>query len=144
MHSTQQLRVVLFEDDQAFSDLLRKVMQGFGHHVLAFPAPTACPVYLGLGAQCPKEFPCADVLITDNMMPKMSGIEFLQLQRERGCKVLDKNKALMTAALTIKQQRRVEELGCHYFKKPFKISSLKKWLDECAGRVPEGQVLAQL
>lgn len=133
----QKLRVIIFEDDQAFSDLLRKVIQGFGHDVLAFPDPTVCPSYRSLNGWCRKTSPCADVLITDNMMPHMTGLEFLKLQRTCGCKAMDANKALMSAASTPEQENDVATLGCKFFKKPFRIADLQQWLQDCEARVAD-------
>ena len=135
MGTSKGLRVIVFEDDLAVSGLLKKMLQRFGHDVRTFPDPTACPVYRNPECDCPMETPCADALITDIMMPNMNGIELLRLQRRRGCKALDANKALMSAATTPQQRAAVEELGCHFFQKPFKMSEVRQWLNECAERI---------
>lgn len=144
MGTETKLRVIVFDDDKAMTDLFKKMLQGFGHHVTAFSDPTACPVYKTPECNCPCQFPCAEVIITDNMMPNMTGIDFLKLQRRRGCKALDANKALMTAAATPKLLREVKELGCHFFRKPFRLSEVRVWLEECAERVPNSVQLKKL
>jgi len=135
MNSPKKLRIIVLEDDIAMSDLFRKVLQGYGCEVQAFPDPTACVVFNNSECNCPMDKPCADVLITDMMMPNMSGIELLRLQRKRGCKALDANKALMSAITTPYQQEAVKELGCHFFRKPFKLAEIKQWINECAERI---------
>ncbi len=132
---SKKLRVIVLEDDIAMSDLFRKVLQGFGCEVQAFPDPTACAVFGNPECDCLMDEPCADVLITDMMMPNMGGIELFRLQRKRGCKALDANKALMSAVTTTQQQAAVKELGCHFFRKPFKFIEIKQWLNECAERI---------
>ena len=135
MSISKKLRVIVFEDNQAVSDLFKKMLQGFGHHVRTFSDPTVFHACKDLGCEYPEDFPCADALIVDIMMPNMSGIEFLKLQRERGCKILHENKALMSAVTSPQQQAAVEEFGCHFFKKPFRLSEVKKWLEGCAERI---------
>lgn len=135
MNTSKKLRVIVFEDNQAVSDLFKKMLQGFGHHVLTFSDPTVFHVCRDPECEYHEDSSCADALIVDIMMPNMNGIEFLRLQRERGCNILHENKALMSAATSPQQQAAVEEYGCHFFKKPFKISEVKKWLEECAERI---------
>jgi len=65
----------------------------------------------------------------------MNGIELLRLQRKCGCKALNANKALMSAITTDKQQAAVEELGCHFFQKPFKLAEVEQWISDCAKRI---------
>lgn len=139
---TAKLRVLLLEDDPSLSALLKTVLSKRGHQVMAFTDPTACPVFVNPECKCPQEFPCADVVISDITMPNMTGVEFFKLQRERGCKALDANKALMSAA-NQENLAAVDELGCHFFKKPFRLAEIISWVDECATRVPEGRILAQ-
>jgi CheY-like chemotaxis protein len=135
MSTSKKLRVIVFEDNQAVSDLFKKMLQGFGHHVLTFSDPTVFHVCRDPECEYHEDSSCADALIVDIMMPNMSGIEFMKLQRERGCNILHENKALMSAVTSPQQQAAVEEFGCHFFKKPFKISEVKKWLEECAERI---------
>jgi len=135
MSTSKKLRVIVFEDNQAVSDLFKKMLQGFGHHVLTFSDPTVFHVCRDPECEYHEDSSCADALIVDIMMPNMNGIEFMKLQRERGCNILHENKALMSAVTSPQQQAAVEEFGCHFFKKPFKISEVKKWLEECAERI---------
>ena len=113
----------------------KKVLQGYGCEVQTFTDPTACAVFGNPECDCPMDTPCADVLITDMMMPNMDGIELLRLQRKRKCKALDANKALMSAITTPQQQAAVKELGRHFFRKPFKLTEVKQWLHDCAERI---------
>jgi CheY-like chemotaxis protein len=135
MSTSKKLRVIVFEDNQAVSDLFKKMLQGFGHHILTFSDPTVFHVCRDPECEYHEDSSCADALIVDIMMPNMNGIEFMKLQRERGCNILHENKALMSAVTSPQQQAAVEEFGCHFFKKPFKISEVKKWLEECAERI---------
>ena len=135
MNTTEKLKVIVIEDDLAVSDLFKKMLQGFGCDVRTFPDPTACLVFGNFERDCPMDSPCTDVLITDVMMSNMNGIKLLRLQRKRGCKALDANKAVMSATTTPQLRAAVEELGCHFFKKPFKLSEVKQWLNECAERI---------
>ena len=129
-------RIIIFEDDPSLTKLLFLTLTKEGHSVQTFNDPTACPVYKDHEKECPKDKACADVIITDLMIPNMTGIDFLLLQRERGRKAQDHNKALISvAALTEETRRSSNELGCKFFKKPFKISELIDWVDECAKRV---------
>lgn len=142
--SSKQLRIIVFEDDQALSDLLRKVFQEMGHEVFTFSDPTVCPVLRNFKAKCPQKHPCADVVISDIEMPNMSGIELLRILKTRGCKALDENRALMSADTSVEKRTAVKELGCHFFAKPFRLTDVTTWLERCASRVPEGRLLAQL
>ena len=144
MPVSKKLRVILLEDEKAISDLLRKIIQGFGHEVLAFTDPTACVFCKNHGSECLQEYPCADVILSDNMMPNLKGIDYLKLLRTRNCKILDENQALMSAAISPELQEDIHILGCQFFQKPFPISTLQSWLNECAERVSEDRILAGL
>jgi CheY-like chemotaxis protein len=136
MQSSKKLRVIVIEDDPTISGLFKKVLQGYGCDVRTFPDPTAaCAVFCSPECDCRMEQPCTDALITDMVMPNMNGLDLLRLQRKRGCKALNANKALMSAITTPQQQAAVAELGCHFFRKPFNLSEVKQWIKECAERI---------
>jgi len=144
MNENHRLRIFVFDDDPAITRLLQIMLSYKGHHVLTYPDPTACPVYSRASSTCPHQFPCADIIITDIMMPNLSGLELLRLQSERGCKAIAANKALMSAAINREIEEAVRELGCHFFKKPFRINEVTEWLDACAARIPPERKLAEL
>lgn len=135
MNQKKNLRVFIFEDDKNISFLLKMMIDGFGYDVSVFPDPTACPVYREPTCSCSMDSPCADILITDFNMPNMSGVELLKLQRDRGCKTQIENKAVMSAAITPQQREDIEQLGYHFIEKPYRNTEIKKWLEECSGRI---------
>ena len=133
---TRPLKIIVFEDDSALTKLLTVTLEQKGHTVEVFNNPTVCPVYRDHESECPEDKPCADVIVSDLMMPQMSGSEFLLLQRKRGCKALDSNKAIITgAAISDEMQMTIEALGCKLFHKPFRISDFMDWIEECGERL---------
>jgi CheY-like chemotaxis protein len=144
MSEQPRLRIFIFDDDPAITRLLQIMLSHKGHHVRTFPNPTACPVYNRTACTCPQDLPCADVIITDIMMPHMSGIDMLALQKAHGCKALAANKALLSASVNAEIQQAAADLGCHFLKKPFRINEVLDWLEECAQRLPANRQLADL
>lgn len=131
----RKLKVLLFEDDLDMVRLLETVIRGQGYEVASFPDPTACPVYRNPKCTCPADSPCADIVITDFRMPNMDGLEFLKLQERQGCKADIANKAILSAAIPSSYLEEVEKVGCQVIKKPFRVSEITGWLEECAQRI---------
>jgi len=130
------LQIIIFEDDESLAKLLEQILVLKGHSVQCFPDPTVCPIYKDHEKKCPKNTPCADIVISDYMMPKMNGIAFFELQRKRGCKALDANKAIITGSVIDSDMKEaIDELGCHYFKKPFRVAEVLVWVEECEKRL---------
>ncbi len=139
-----ELRVIIFEDDRPTRDLLKLVVEKQGHQVLAFPEPTACPLYENDRCDCRQEFPCGDLLITDNQMPRMTGLEFIRRQQERGCKGIAANKAIASSSWTETQWQEAISLGCKIFYKPLSLVALSTWIQERAATIPADRRLADL
>ena len=136
----QKLNVFVFEDEAVLAILIEKVLLHAGHEVRVFPRPTSCPVFKDHGMQCSQNCRCADVIISDFQMPGMTGLDFFKLQRKRGCKLVDKNKALMSGSPLIKEMKHeIDDLGCHLIGKPFKMADLLTWVDECGQRLCDSQ-----
>ncbi len=135
-------RAIIFDDEVIILDLLKALLAKRGYEVLTYSEPVICPLYEKSGDKCDKEYPCADVVITDLQMPRMSGIELLHCQLERGCPVTIKNKALVTTELDTENEETVRKLGCAFIGKPIKLSVLGDWLDGCETRFDLSRPLA--
>lgn len=137
-----KLRILVFDQEHSLRELLKTFLKQQGHEVLAYNDPTVCPLYGNLtdeGCCCPQERPCADAVLVDINTPKINAFEFLKLQRSRGCKALDANKAVMSAYLSGALDQAITEFGCHHIGKPFRLQEIRKWIDECAERVASTQ-----
>lgn len=143
MELSRPLRIFVFDDDPSITRLFDLVLSGKGHDVHIFTDPSYCCIY-NQQHQCQQGYPCADVIITDIMMPKMNGIDLLRLQRDKGCKLTPKNKALISAKIDTEQQAAVDELGCHFIRKPFRLDDIIKWVEECSERIAPDQQLLKL
>jgi CheY-like chemotaxis protein len=64
-------------------------------------------------------------------MPEMTGLELLQRQSERGCKIDIKMKAIVSGYADEELVAKCRDLGCSFFEKPFSFSELSIWLSEC-------------
>ena len=134
MIDVRKLKVIIFEDDKTTTHLLSTILKVLGCEVSAFPDPTAYSHLCPPDSKCPKEVPCADVIISDIMMPHVTGTEFLRLLQKRDCKILNSNRALMSAGATQLQQIEAKELGYHFISKPFRIDRLRQWIIDCTNR----------
>ncbi len=100
-----------------------------GYDVHAFSEPLYCPIYHVGECECNNHTLCADIIITDINMPRISGLEFLKKKKENGCKA--PHVAIMSATWTNEEQQEALASGYKIFEKPFELLEIKKWLDEC-------------
>jgi CheY-like chemotaxis protein len=135
-------RAIICDDDHQVLDLFRRMLEKMGYEVLTAETPVTCAFYSDHADICPQHDRCTDVLITDNSMPGMTGMELLEIQHQRGCKLTSKNKALMTGNADTELRKKAAELGCRVFPKPLSISTLIEWLQECEKRFNLSEPLA--
>jgi CheY-like chemotaxis protein len=80
------LKIIVFEDSEPVLSAITCLLKSRGHEVHGFSDPSISPLYDDSACDCPREQPCADVLITDNVMPRITGLEFISRQALKGCK----------------------------------------------------------
>lgn len=131
----RNIRINIFDDDPTNLRLFTAIMASRNYEVQAYDRAVVCPVYKTEVKECGRIKPCADIIITDNQMPGMTGIEMLLEQAQRGCRVDARNIAVASADLDHQQRKIVEGLGCVVFTKPFRLQDLVAWLDDCERRV---------
>jgi len=123
-------RVIIFDDDAMLLELLEFYFDRWGYEVFSYQTPIVC-LFNGCSGSCESLAPCADLLISDFQMPQMTGIELFQLQTQKGCRIKNKMKAIMSGHADGKLLAQCKDLGCKFFQKPFDSSELYTWVREC-------------
>ncbi len=124
-------RAIIYDDDEIILDLLTHFLLKRGYQVYAYKEPKVCPIYENKFENCSHLSPCADLMISDYQMPKMTGIELYQRQAMRGCSVDIKMKAVLSGSTDPSLVEQCTRLGCSFFKKPFRLPELVEWLSAC-------------
>ena len=129
----RKLRAIVMDDEQLILAVFKLFLGRRGYEVIALDAPVTCSVSPGTGV-CRTRRPCCDVLLTDYRMPAVNGLELLDEQERRGCKLDVRNKALISGFLDAHAHKSVKRLGCRAFDKPIVFSEIEEWLAECEQR----------
>ena len=119
---------LLFEDNTLCRDLMTEILLEKDYEVTAFADPTSYIAAKNGNSACPDNT-CADALITDNQMPGMSGLELIQWMNDRGCKLPNHRKAVISGSWSHEEQEHALQLGCKIFQKPATIEEIHQWLD---------------
>lgn len=136
----RKMRVILFDDDQNIRKFLERALKHKGYEVFIYQDPSLCPLQHSHDCQCEENELCADIVITDIDMPNVSGLDFIDGQLRKGCKI--QNIAIMSGAWSELKIKRAKDLGCAVFEKPFALSALTEWLDKCEERMDKGKNLS--
>jgi DNA-binding response OmpR family regulator len=137
-----KLRVLLFEDDPSLLLLLSVLIKRQGHEVLEYSTPADSPVAHGKKCICRPGETCADLVITDHLMPEETGLNFIRQKKAIGCMAARKT-LLMSGNLTDRETKEALALGCRVFPKPFRSQELMAWIAEVQGTVDPGRKLKQ-
>ena len=70
----------------------------------------------------------------------MTGLEFIQGQLQKGCKI--KNIMVMSADFTTPEYQQSMKSGYFTIAKPFSLSDIKYWLEECKNNIDPNRDLA--
>lgn len=131
-----KLRILVFDDDLDTRKMLQTALVNKGHEVTALADATQFPFINRESCPCLTDDPCADILIADNIMPTIEGIDFFKRLKERGCQPIVKgNVAIMSSYLTIHYMSEMDKMGIHYFRKPFKLKEIYDWVELCQARI---------
>ncbi len=120
------IRVYVLDDDELIRITLSSFLEQEGYEVSAFAQPDHCPIYYSKTCGCKKGQACADIIITDLNMPGQSGMDFIENQIRRGCKV--NHIAVMSGDWSDPGLNKARHMGLMVFLKPFSILHIRKWL----------------
>jgi CheY-like chemotaxis protein len=120
---------LVFDDNLACQALLSEVLEEQDFNVTSYADPidfiTEHPE-----THCPRKSPCVNLILTDNQMPGMTGIELLEQLKKKGCKIADNRKAIISGNWSTDQLSRAKDIGCKIFFKPTPIEEIHAWLNE--------------
>jgi DNA-binding NtrC family response regulator len=136
----RRIRALVFDDNELICSLLWKFLEKRGYEVFTFLDPDSCPLHRTPSCNCPMDHACVDIIITDINMPNVSGLEFIEDQLKKGCKV--KNIALMSGKWSDYEVEYAKRLGCQFFRKPFGLDELNEWLDGCEKKIDTNRALS--
>ena len=136
-----KIKAIVLDDDDSIRTITSEILKDRGYEVCASSEPLFSPVYLNEECTCPDEY-CSTIVITDINMPNMTGLEFIEHQKSMGCKF--QNVAVMSGRWTNEALAHANRLGCQTFSKPFKITEIIKWLDECEERLGHEDKLSNM
>ncbi|UCG78770.1 MAG: response regulator [Nitrospirota bacterium] len=131
-------RVIVVDDDDNVIALLKTFFEDRDYEVLSYNSPAHCPIYKQ-HEDCTLDDKCSDILMIDQKMPFMTGLEQLQRQQNNGCKLHNMNKTLMTGEKEQAVRDKADELGVNFLSKPFRIGDVKKWVDACEERIDRSE-----
>lgn len=120
-------KALLLDDDPTCRELFSEILDSFGIKVTAFSDPTC---FLKNVATCPRDQACFDLIITDNDMPNMTGLGFLQKLHKMQCKIPATHKALISGKLSTEDCAAIDKLGSRAFCKPCSLDTIQQWLTE--------------
>ena len=121
------LNVLIVDDEECIRSSLEIHLTYLGYKVETAEHPQELTCVKN-GA-CRENAPFVDVIITDQCMPHMTGLEFLATRQRRGCKGGSQHMAIMSANLTDEDLSHAAELGCKVFIKPFSLVDVEQWLE---------------
>lgn len=131
MNKEKKSRAIVFCEDSAVRNFLKKALVKSGYGVTAFSDPRECATLVDFNGICRKECACADVLIIGRHMKGVRGLDFVEKQIIGGCKIPLKNKVIISSAYEEAEQKKARRLGIPILHVPFGIDVLKQWLDSC-------------
>lgn len=135
-------RVFVIDDEESIRETFDWYLSSKGHEVITLPNPSFCALYLG--ENCDIEDPCADFLIIDYSMPRMNGIEFLELLEKHNCLHSARVKLILTGNANMVDKETAKRLGCEVRQKPMTVIEVEEWINAWAETIPEGRKLADL
>jgi CheY-like chemotaxis protein len=120
--------LLIMENEDSVRDTLGSYSEQLDYKPILLSDPSVCKALQPGEQQCPTQKSCADALLIDRDLPAIDGLNLIERQIEKGCKVAARRKALMVSMITEPDLEKARNLGCHVLQKPVTSESLESWL----------------
>ena len=128
-----QRKALVIDDDVFCLDVLVEYLSDKEFNIASSLKPT-CPMIEQNAVTCPMQEPGYDIVLSDNHMPEITGLEFFELQRQRGCKVPPHHKALISGDISKEEEKIAKMRGYKVFHKPTPLNLIDSWIDEVSDK----------
>lgn len=112
---------IVIEDEPSTREYFEMMLESLGYEVETYPSPVLCPLYK-------EDYKC-DLLLTDNSMPSMTGLEFIRHLHKKNRTV--PMTALVTGSWEEHLKNESGKLGFKVFRKPLEFDVISDWLNSC-------------
>jgi len=131
-----RIKAMVIDDVELIRDFLVEVLEERGYEVVSYASPEDFGFCRGSKCQSSSNEGRIDLLLTDNQMPSVSGLELIEQRLTRNCRLLPKNRAIISGTWTREERLRADRLGCQTFDKPCRLETFQAWLEQCEVRLP--------
>lgn len=128
------MRIKVIDPDSSMCRLLTAFLGRFYSEIETRALPD-CPLHRDASSCCGRPKACAEVVMTTIKFPVEENLVFLTDPSVRGCKVHPANKMVISAGMTPAQEDLIRDLGAKPLRKPFKLSEILGYLQECSTRL---------
>ncbi len=123
------MRALVIDDDVYCLNIASEYFKFKGFEVTALDRPS-CQGFKRVDDGCEVMQPDYDIIVSDNRMPGMTGIDFFEFLDDVGCPIPVQRRALLTGDLTQEEFERASRRGVKVFNKPCSLGDLDLWLEE--------------
>lgn len=120
--------------------MLKKYFDTRGYETVSLREPMLCPVY-GDISECRGSYGCSDLMLMPYALPFMNGIDLFVAQKQNGCRLSPRNKAVIAPSLPAGHWVSLAALGSAFFRIPLDPGRFEKWIRGCEKRMDLEQPL---
>ena len=125
-----KFKALVYDDIDACRELLVELLENRGYLVQSYPDVSTHPLFSDITPHCQESTACPDFLLIDNRMPYMTGLNFLERQKNCDSCLSQTRNAIFSGSWTVEELRKAEQLGCRVFHKPYSFEAVEDWLNE--------------
>lgn len=123
----QSRAALLVDDDIEHRDLMARLLLERGYRVKTYANPISFMLRCDINCH-PSSGHCFDVIVAGNKMSGMSGIDFIQRIRSRGCYLPDHQIGIFCCDWDDDSLQQINQLGCRFFSKPIVVAEVDAWI----------------
>ena len=122
-------RAIIFDDNELFRFVIARILKSKDFKVKSYPSPCLYFCIQSGVDTCPVTTACTDFLLTDQMMPDMTGLEFLRRTKRMQCKIPDSRKAIISVDWTEETFGEAKQFTSYVFNKFDAKEKISLWIE---------------